>query len=288
MKPANTALINLLATGGPFEIADLYTVELVGQPTLYWSGRDIAVSVGGQLYPLGPPIDRTGLTQQSGTQVDTLNLTIYPRYGVDLIGGVSLALFIQLGGFDGALFRLDRAYRAPGTTTWVGTVPMFYGRFGPVNDGDPTAIKLTVNSWLDLLSENVPSDVYQPSCLNTVYDSKCTLSKSANSTTGAVSSGATTTAVPTTISAAAGVYTLGTLTFTSGANNGAWRSVKSQDGSGNLTFAFPLLKVPAAGDTFTIAKGCDRQMATCSGKFGNLINFRGQPFIPIPETAYFG
>ncbi len=34
------------------------------------------------------------------------------------------------------------------------------------------------------------------------------------------------------------------------------------------------------GDTFTIEPGCDHSIATCNSKFNNLVNFRGEPFIP--------
>jgi hypothetical protein len=30
--------------------------------------------------------------------------------------------------------------------------------------------------------------------------------------------------------------------------------------------------------------GCDKQQATCRGKFANLARFRGQPYVPAPET----
>lgn len=36
----------------------------------------------------------------------------------------------------------------------------------------------------------------------------------------------------------------------------------------------------AVGDTLTVTAGCDRQFATCRGKFANAVNFRGFPHIP--------
>jgi uncharacterized phage protein (TIGR02218 family) len=36
----------------------------------------------------------------------------------------------------------------------------------------------------------------------------------------------------------------------------------------------------AAGDTFTIWAGCDKQFATCKAKFNNAANFRGFPHMP--------
>ena len=34
------------------------------------------------------------------------------------------------------------------------------------------------------------------------------------------------------------------------------------------------------GDGFTVTAGCDRTAATCAGRFGNIVNFRGFPHMP--------
>ena len=39
-----------------------------------------------------------------------------------------------------------------------------------------------------------------------------------------------------------------------------------------------------AGDGFTIRAGCDKRIATCAQKFGNVVNFRGFPHIPGQDT----
>ena len=36
----------------------------------------------------------------------------------------------------------------------------------------------------------------------------------------------------------------------------------------------------AAGDTFDVTAGCDKQFSTCHDKFANVVNFRGFPHIP--------
>ena len=51
------------------------------------------------------------------------------------------------------------------------------------------------------------------------------------------------------------------------------------NGSGIITLTLPLpdLKV---GDTVTAYPGCDHDNSTCSGKFANIDNYGGFPFIP--------
>lgn len=74
-------------------------------------------------------------------------------------------------------------------------------------------------------------------------------------------------------------YTFGRLRFLSGANCGL--SVAIVAGAGQ---AITLARDPAfavdAGTLVELIEGCDRQLATCSGRFGNAINFRGEPYLP--------
>jgi len=69
-----------------------------------------------------------------------------------------------------------------------------------------------------------------------------------------------------------------------GPNAGISRTVKTHT-SGALTVLQPWPFAVASGNTFTAYPGCDKAQATCSGKFSNLVRFRGMPYIPIPETA---
>jgi uncharacterized phage protein (TIGR02218 family) len=51
----------------------------------------------------------------------------------------------------------------------------------------------------------------------------------------------------------------------------------------DLIAPFPV--IPLVGDAFTIYPGCDKQQSTCATKFGNLIHFRGFPYVPENSTA---
>lgn len=44
----------------------------------------------------------------------------------------------------------------------------------------------------------------------------------------------------------------------------------------------------AVGDTFHIVPGCDKRLATCRDRYANVINFRGEPYLPGQDalTAY--
>ncbi len=53
-----------------------------------------------------------------------------------------------------------------------------------------------------------------------------------------------------------------------------------------LALMYPLPFAPATGDAFTVYAGCDHTQGTCQGRFNNLANFRGFPYVPPPQMAY--
>lgn len=84
-----------------------------------------------------------------------------------------------------------------------------------------------------------------------------------------------------------GWFRFGTLTWTTGPNAGRRAEVLAHDRSGGIA-VITLLEAPirhiGAGDGFTIRAGCDKRIATCGAKFGNVVNFRGFPHIPGQDT----
>ena len=86
---------------------------------------------------------------------------------------------------------------------------------------------------------------------------------------------------------APGWFRFGTLTWTTGPNAGRRAEVLAHDRSDGVA-VLTLLEAPirpiGAGERFTIGAGCDKRIATCGQKFGNVANFRGFPQIPGQDT----
>lgn len=83
-------------------------------------------------------------------------------------------------------------------------------------------------------------------------------------------------------------FTRGKLTFTSGANSGIVREVKSHffdNGIVSVSLWEPTPFKFENGDTFSILAGCDKTFKTCKAKFANQVNFRGFPHIPGSNTV---
>jgi uncharacterized phage protein (TIGR02218 family) len=79
-------------------------------------------------------------------------------------------------------------------------------------------------------------------------------------------------------------FSLGVITFTSGVNSGAKRTIKLHK-SRVLTLSYPFEEVPAIGDSFSICPGCDKTRNGGCQKFSNQANFLGFPYIPNPDTV---
>jgi uncharacterized phage protein (TIGR02218 family) len=288
MKAMSNTLATFLASKQGFVFADLYTISLLGGTVLRYTSADQPVVNAGLTFTRSPVITDHGVKQAIGVQVDGVEIEL-SDVGQTVVGGVPILTFIRAGGLDGATIKIERAY-APDWATMYGSGPIgslirYSGRYSEAPGLTKTSVRIHVASWLELLNVSTPSDVYQASCANTLFDTKCALLRASYAAAGVAAAGATQTSVPSNLAVTAGTYSLGSIVFTSGPNAGLRRTVKTQDAAGLLTLVAPLPAAPGNGNTFTAYPGCDLSMSTCGSKFNNLLNFRGTPFIPVPETA---
>jgi len=76
-----------------------------------------------------------------------------------------------------------------------------------------------------------------------------------------------------------GYFDRGVITFTSGPNTGLSQEVKSYV-TGQLTLILPMPYTVAVGNTYSLIAGCDKSFPTCRDRFDNVVNFRGEPYLP--------
>ena len=292
MKSAPAALIAALQGSRELAFADCFTLTLAdgtvarttnaqypvsvpqsGAPALVFAAGDILI--GG-----------LKLKQTVGVDIDEQQIDIAFK-PTSTIAGLPWPVAVREGRFDGAIFDRARVVMtSPGMAPIANAlVTMFHGEVATVDNIGRLSCRMTVKSMLNKLAIDMPRDIWQPSCLNTLYDGLCGLSKSANSASGTVGTNPTLTFIPWS-GAAQDLYDQGTVTFEGGANVGVSRTVRQSTVAG-LTLQRPLDYLPAAGDGFVVYKGCDKTTATCAGRFNNLANFRGFPFVPPPELAMY-
>lgn len=283
-------LATWLAAARSALIFDAYTVISVGGTVARWIDADFDQTLpDGRAFVRGPQFKRGQIRQAVGLAVDNLSFSIYPTYKGAAVqfGAQTLLQAARRGTLRGATFQLERlVFDAAGA--YQGRWVEFPGTLS-VESTAGGVIKAKVLSELNLLSTPMPPDVYQGPCKNTVFDTQCGLSRAAWAVSGAVSAVATGDAAYSQFTAsgfgqAAGYFDQGVVQFTSGANAGERRTVKSFAG-GVFRFALPWPQAIQAGDTLQAVPGCNRSMAMCSGKFNNRPRYRGEPFIPQPETV---
>ena len=299
MKVASPALQSLLASN-QFLVADLYTFTLAGGQAFRWTGFDTDVIASGNTFTSGaqsgPFFDRQDNKAKChwmiGVEVDTLTFDVVP--GAATVNGLPFLQACRLGVFDGAELQLERAFLAPPlgalyppVAASAGTVILFVGRVAEVDLGRSLAT-FNVNSHLELLNLNLPRNLFQSGCVNSLYDAACGVAKASYAVAGTAAAGSTPSLVYATLAQASGWFDQGSIAFTSGQNTGFARTVKSYSAGtpGALSLIAPFPYAPAPGDAFTAYPGCDKTNgAGGCAKFVNTARFKGFPYVPIPETA---
>ena len=77
----------------------------------------------------------------------------------------------------------------------------------------------------------------------------------------------------------ANCYAYGRFRWIGGANSGLELPILSSAGS-RIVLRDPAPHPPSPGDLVELIEGCDKRFGTCTGRFGNAANFRGEPHLP--------
>lgn len=129
-------------------------------------------------------------------------------------------------------------------------------------------------------------DLYTRNCRYVLGDARCGVSLAGLTVSSSVSSVVKQRSrVSTPLAQASGYFDGALLTFTSGPNSG-YKSVVKSHATGQLEFQVRTPYDISAGNTFTIAPGCDHHEATCKDKFNNFTRFGGYPTIPGTNKSF--
>ncbi|ALK08997.1 DUF2163 domain-containing protein [Blastochloris viridis] len=187
---------------------------------------------------------------------------------------------LTAGRFDGA--RIDMML-----VNWAdlaqGHILLRRGWLGEVKRADQR-FSAEVRGLANRLQQTA-GNLYSRLCRTSLGSSECTVNLTPLTDTlaiSAVASGDTFT-VPT--SRPDGFFAFGTCTFLSGANTGAATEILSHVGQ-SVTLFTPMPRPIAVGDQVRLAAGCDKTIETCHARFGNVLNFRGEPHIPGNDKVF--
>lgn len=284
MKTISAELLALLNSKAPLYYVDLYTLTLANGGIYRYTAGDRAVTYGADTWVVGPLFYRSLTSIVSGIEVSTMTVDVTNSQSGITLAGLPLVQFVASGGMDGATIKVERGFAAsPNDINLVGKIVMYLGRVAEVST-ERTFASLKLKSPTELLDTKVPANLYQPGCDNTLYDGGCGLDPSAFAAVGTVVAGTTKSLIKTDlVDPPADRYSLGVLRWISGNNAGLTYTIKKQNGS-DILLINPVVAMPQVGDQFSVSAGCDKTRMRCLTVFNNLNRFRGQPFIPVPET----
>jgi uncharacterized phage protein (TIGR02218 family) len=289
MKQTTTAVINLInaaraAPDAPIAFAECFTFITTTGTQYTWTNVDYDIVFNGFTFSAsGPLVSGLKYKGSIGLEVDKQQITIAAR-PTDVINGAPFLVALRDGAFDGAPVYRDRVFLTGPTGYVVGGVRMFQGRVSTVDSVGRTQAAITVASDLVILDYDMPKNLFSPTCLHVLYDAGCGIIRGTFSLDGTVGAGSNSTTIN--FSGARAGDAQGSLVFTSGTNANVRATVRSVNVGTSYSLMYPVPFAPTEGDTFNVVFGCDHTQATCHGKFNNLINFRGFPYVPPPQLAY--
>lgn len=181
---------------------------------------------------------------------------------------------------DLAAGRFDGGSIAMGLVDWetLERMTLYAGTIGTVGH-EGAGFSAELRSVKDLLARQIVPRT-APTCRAEFCAEGCTLSASAythQATLAAIS--ADRSAVRVSGGPAAGLLAFGTLRWIDGPEAGLVRRIEAVDGTW-LMLDRTTPEAVEIGTRIELREGCDHTLATCATRFGNAVNFQGEPFLP--------
>lgn len=255
-----------------------YGFTLIDVPITYTLTTTPFDSYGAVVYTPYETFNPTSIRTSAGSGVD----------GLEVQGVISETTGISdddlsVGEFEGATVLI---FQVNYNSLADGEMIDYRGFIGEITIGDVIDIlyKVEMRS-LTSLQKGYTGDVLNPTCrIKRFCDGQCQLDEA--DFTYSVSIISVTDSVTITVGSnglASGKFDFGIIRMTSGPNSGKEKEIKFSVLSGGNQilvlkeeFPWPLTN----GQTCEIVEGCDRLPATCSGRYNNKINFRGEDMLP--------
>lgn len=236
------------------------------------TAHDRDLTIDGLVHRSAPGMVPSSITRSVGLEAETMDVS-----GA-LVAGAITERDLLAGRWDGArvmLFAVDWTGK-----DWRGgedRVDLGEGTIGAVEmrDGAFTAELRGGNAALDRPVVEATS----PECRAELGDTRCRVAMAGRRRFGRVIACDGVVMTLDRVEPAADAYGGGLLRWFGGENGGLEQAIARSEGASVTLRSVPTLPV-AAGALVELIEGCDRSIATCSARFGNATNFRGEPYLP--------
>ncbi len=236
--------------------------------TIGVTSHDRDMTVDGVVYRAAPGVVPSAIRR--GIGLDTDSMDVKGAITSDAINAVDL----EAGKWDGTALSLHLTEWTEPGALWL---ELTRGELGSVErQGDSFSVELTGPGAA--LQKPVAPET-SPGCRALLGDAACRIDLAHHRRVVAVSDAAAEVVTVGGGGLTPGDYVFGTLRWMGGANCGLTQSIIAND-AGSVTLADSPAFAVVPGAQALLTQGCDKQMATCSARFGNAINFRGEPYLP--------
>lgn len=254
-------------------LATCWRVARLDEVVLGFTTHDRDLVIGTIRYRAASGFLPTSIAATAGLEVDNLDVT----------GALSSA---SLNEDELAEGRFDHARIEIFVVNWAdltqGEMVLRTGYLGELTQADGR-FTAEIRGLMESLRHAV-GEVYSPECRADLGDGRCKVALLGFTHTGRVTAATDKLAFEdSTIGQADGWYDYGLVTWHSGANAGLRMEVRLHQGP-TITLAQEMPAAIAVDDIFTMTAGCDKRLETCRGKFDNVVNFRGEPFVPGTDS----
>jgi uncharacterized phage protein (TIGR02218 family) len=231
------------------------------------TAHDRDLEIGGLVYRAAPGMTPSAIERSAGLDADSMDVT-----GALTSAAIGEADLLA-GRWDGArvsLFATD--WSAPGASVALGE-----GTIGAVEtkNGVLTAELRGVAAGL----ERPVVEETSPECRAELGDARCRVAMAGRRRFVRIVSADEEQLTVDAPEPAANCYGGGRLRWFGGANSGLEDAVARSDGV-SVTLRRPPRFTAEEGALVELIEGCDKSLATCGGRFGNALNFRGEPYLP--------
>ena len=274
MKTITAGMLAHLA-GGLTSLATCWRLERTDGTVMGFTDHDQDLVIDGTTYTAMSGYTRSAIQTSAGISVDNL----------DLEGLLEDAAITEADIHDG---KYDYAEIRIFLVNWrnlaLGTVKLRRGWLGELTlkRGVYTA---ELRGLTQALSRSI-GELYAVDCRADLGDQHCGVDLTPWTVTGTVTTGGSTRIFTDTARGEASAwFTHGLLTWTAGANAGARpREVKSFE-AGTFELWLPMGQTIQAADQYQVYRGCDKRLQTCRDVFENILNYRGEPYVPGLDKA---
>lgn len=249
-------------------VAFCWRLERRDGVALGFTTHDRDLRRGGLVYRAAPGMLPSSISMSDGFDAESLDVE-----GALTSDAISTA-DLMAGRWDGAavqVFMLD--WEAPDGET----LEVARGELGEVSV-KADAFEAELRSATALLDAPIAEQT-SPSCRARLGDKRCRVDMAGRTRLTRIVALVGEDVVEVADAGIGNAYGFGRLRWLGGPNCGLASEILHSAGA-VLTLAEPPAFPPAVGGLVELSEGCDRILATCAGRFGNALNFRGEPHLP--------